>query len=207
MSDFSSPLSPRPLAVGDGSGLGAGRRAGQCWGVGSQQPPSPGEVGCRVSGDQHGMAWLWAPQVTNLFLSFVRTMHLPASTQRLRTRPKAPATLTSWRLSSRKVGGRLSGLGWVDSGLCSVCQPGGPRTSPSCISGSQSSGRSFKGSQPPPPAGWQDPGSLQGTLGHHPPVQRHQVQSESAPVPATTCWLFYPLGKSLNIQSWPQGPH
>lgn len=67
-----------------------------------------------------GPAWhdlaLGTP-VTNLFLSFVRTKPLQASTQRPRTRPKVPTALMSLRLSSRKVGGHPSGLEGVDLGL------------------------------------------------------------------------------------------
>lgn len=68
-------------------------------------------------------------------------------------------------------------------------------------------GALLKGSQPPRPAGGQDPGSLQGTLGRRPPVPGHQVQSESAPGPVAPCRLFDPLVRSLSVESWPPGPH
>lgn len=56
----------------------------------------------------HGLA-LDTP-TSNLFLSFIRTKRLRASTQRPRTPPKPPTALTSWRSSSRKVGVCLLGL-------------------------------------------------------------------------------------------------
>lgn len=52
---------------------------------------------------------------SNLFLSFIRTKRLQASTQRPRTPPKPPTALTSLRSSSRKVGARLLGREGVGS--------------------------------------------------------------------------------------------
>lgn len=99
MSDFLSPLFPRPLASGAGSGWGAGRPAGLAsrW----QAPAAPwlwrgaqGAAG-RVSRGRHGTVWLWytALQPLSVFCQNQAPPGLYTKTQDPAKAPNSPDIL------------------------------------------------------------------------------------------------------------------